>query len=269
LDAQIYKSNDNEGFQGQYQSFLQNVTCTAPERVLDHHIISQAAIPLPGFGMNGKIAYPAGNSTWVDNMHFGIPAFRDAISYMGLDNLRFPGGTIANSFCLYPRRLTFDTNTLQQDYYFINQERSDAELIPPTQQASFFFEGSSMRKDPYMEVDVDAGYLFDEVLVDPEATEKSNRNWDPRKPKLSSDPSLKVYPNPATNHVVLEFRNWGEQVALQLRDASGRLVRDEIITSSKTAYLLDLTALKNGSYTLILRALDGHVTEQRQIEVMR
>ena len=162
LNAQVYKSNDEMGFEAQYELFLESVTCTAPERVLDHHVISGAAIPLPGFGMNGKIAYPADEPSWVDDMHFGIPLFRNAISYMGLDNLRFPGGTIANSLALYPRRLTFDTNTLQQDYYFINQERSDAELIPPTQQASFFFEGSSMRKDPYMEVDVDAGVNFNQ-----------------------------------------------------------------------------------------------------------
>jgi len=157
-----FKTSDVHNFQTSYQTFLENVTCTIPDRVLDHHVIPAAAIPLPSFGMNGKIAYPADEPSWVDDMHFGIPEFRDAISYMGLDNLRFPGGTIANSLALYPRRLTFDTNTLQQDYYFINQERSDAELIPPTQQASFFFEGSSMRKDPYMEVDVDAGVNFNQ-----------------------------------------------------------------------------------------------------------
>ena len=153
--AAQFKTSDVDNFQISYQTFLQNVTCTDPVRVLDHQVIPTAAIPLPGFGMNGKIAYPAGNPTWVEDMHFGIPLFRNAISNMGLDNLRFPGGTIGNSLVLYPRRLTFNNGMLQQDYYFIDQEQSDAEPIPNSQQASFFFEGSSMRNGPYMEVDVD------------------------------------------------------------------------------------------------------------------
>ncbi len=56
------------GFEAQYELFLESVTCTALERVLDHHVISGAAIPLPGFGMNGKIAYPADEPSWVDDM---------------------------------------------------------------------------------------------------------------------------------------------------------------------------------------------------------
>jgi hypothetical protein len=157
-----FKTSDVDNFQISYQTFLENVTCTIPDRVLDHHVIPAAAIPLPSFGMNGKIAYPADEPSWVDDMHFGIPEFRDAISYMGLDNLRFPGGTIANSFCLYPRRLTFASNMLQEDYYFIDQDRMLNTPIPNEQQASFFFEGSSMRNGPYIEVDVDDGVNFNQ-----------------------------------------------------------------------------------------------------------
>ncbi len=112
-------------------------------------------------------------------------------------------------------------------------------------------------------------YLFDEVLVDPESTAKSRRNWNPRKPKFSIDPSLNIYPNPASDHIVIEFRNWGEQVSLQLNDAVGKNIRDEFINSSNTAYILDFTSLSEGTYSLLLRSMDGQQVQQRQIEVLR
>jgi len=114
-----------------------------------------------------------------------------------------------------------------------------------------------------------AGYLIDEVLVDPLSTQKSNRNWNPQKPKFSTDPSLHLYPNPSTDHVVLEFRNWGSVILLELRDALGRVIRNEEIVSTKTAHVLDVSGLSPGTYTLKLHSIENALIDSRQIEITR
>lgn len=68
---------------------------------------------------------------------------------------------------------------------------------------------------------------------------------------------------------MIEFRNWGEQIDIEVLDAAGRSVRNERMTSSLTAYILDVSELSEGSYIMLLRSLDGTLTEKRQIEVIR
>lgn len=113
------------------------------------------------------------------------------------------------------------------------------------------------------------GQLFDEVLVDPEATDKSARTWRPDKGGRWDLPSFEVYPNPANEHLTITYRGWGGGAKLTVIDAHGRTLTSDLINTDKSAHVLNISELPVGSYTLILQSLRSNTREQRIIEVIR
>jgi hypothetical protein len=82
------------------------------------------------------------------------------------------------------------------------------------------------------------------------------------------DNSLKIYPNPASNRVMIEFANPGlEQLTIRLININGQIVAEKIVVSlglAETA--LDLTGLSPGLYTLIIRGERLNVTRKLIVE---
>ena len=111
--------------------------------------------------------------------------------------------------------------------------------------------------------------LYDDVLVNPENLQKSARRFKSDKPKMNAEPSVRVYPNPADDHVVIELRNWKGVITLMLLDMNGKTLLAEEFRGEKSAYLLETGHLSKGTYQLILSSRDGKLREVKNIAVQR
>lgn len=82
---------------------------------------------------------------------------------------------------------------------------------------------------------------------------------------LRLESSMKVYPNPFNEEVVIEFYNPNnENFDLSIHDISGRVVR-QVRNISENQVLLQKQALRPGMYFAVLRGIDGRIATARLI----
>ena len=63
---------------------------------------------------------------------------------------------------------------------------------------------------------------------------------------------IKIYPNPASDFVTIEFENIGNSnIEIDIYDANGRLAKE--VKTNKNSYVLDVSALNQGSYLAIIK----------------
>lgn len=146
---------DPEAFKAAYKTFLQNVTCTASNLdTLEAFFPFDTAFVRPGYGMNGKMDYSDQDTLTVDlirkqAINYNEPLLRNAIKAVGPEYLRFPGGTIASGYQIYPKKSSFDNDTVIHSYFLENE---DAVLEVPTSGSSFIYdEGASFKNGRYFE----------------------------------------------------------------------------------------------------------------------
>jgi hypothetical protein len=66
---------------------------------------------------------------------------------------------------------------------------------------------------------------------------------------------IKLYPNPATNTLTIEYSNWKNESTLQLVDVTGKLMLSQPISGKTTQ--LDITNLPNGMYLYRVLSVNG------------
>ena len=114
---------------------------------------------------------------------------------------------------------------------------------------------AGMARSLLMEYGVD---WFDEVLINPANVQKSMkvyRDW-----KFETNEEVKIYPNPTSDVITLEYRGNKKIKTLLLTDIHGRQVNEIAVDSSQAYYLIDLRSLATGKYTLKIVYLDNSNT---------
>ncbi|MCB0790828.1 MAG: T9SS type A sorting domain-containing protein [Flavobacteriales bacterium] len=79
---------------------------------------------------------------------------------------------------------------------------------------------------------------------------------------------MELYPNPASDHVVLSYGGQGEALDLEVTDVSGRVVRTERLPAQPLGFQvhdLDLPGLVKGVYQVRLTAANGRQGMQRLV----
>ncbi len=109
------------------------------------------------------------------------------------------------------------------------------------------------------------GILFLEVLVKPEfgGTPKS-MNHPSKAPEIKE---CKVYPNPTAGVLLIEIPDDYVEVQAIVRNESGKVIRNEVLSSGMAT--LNLRALASGSYTLYLHSEVGDLKEIHQIQIAK
>jgi hypothetical protein len=81
---------------------------------------------------------------------------------------------------------------------------------------------------------------------------------------------FQVFPNPASEEVFIDLKKYeGKTVEIFMTDITGKIVLDKIIQNVTVAPLqLDLNALENGSYTLIVK-LKGKRDIRRRVQIIK
>lgn len=256
--------------------------------------------------MNGKIAYPGSNSPLVNTMNFGVPAFREAVAYMGMEHFRFPGGTIANSFQMYPRRLRTDgASVLNEDEYFIDAAQNllssieddfDLDLRKDQEYADYLvcyqilldIEGSGNTLNNQQEQELltivfkhstrAAGMAksiltiyeradFPEVLVHPDMAPKSMAR-SRKYPESNSALNLTLFPNPTSDHLIIHFIEGSPSSGvLIILDSKGRMVKERTFFNSHDIFI-ELKGLSSGNYIVAIE-LSGEKTLFRNFEIVK
>ena len=109
------------------------------------------------------------------------------------------------------------------------------------------------------------GIPFLETLIEPET---------PLTPKSMGERSLvpeiktcKVYPNPTAGILMVEIPREFEKTTATVRNATGKVVHQEVLTSGMVT--LNLRGLASGSYVLHLLTFDGALDETHQIQIAK
>lgn len=145
-------------FKAAYKTFLQNVTCdTANVEFLEAFFpFDTTSFSMPGFGMNGKMDY-SDNDTLTDDFErkrlitYNEQLLKDAIIAVGPDYLRFPGGTVASGYQIYPKKSNFTAGTVTHEYFLLN---ADADSVPVCDTSYVYSEGASFKKGQYFEPEI-------------------------------------------------------------------------------------------------------------------
>ena len=109
------------------------------------------------------------------------------------------------------------------------------------------------------------GIPFLEVLVKPEfgGTPKS-MNQPSKAPEIKE---CKVYPNPTAGVLLIEIPDDCVEVQAIVRNESGKVIRNEVLSSGMAT--LNLRAFASGSYTLYLHSKVGDLKEVHQIQIAK
>lgn len=77
---------------------------------------------------------------------------------------------------------------------------------------------------------------------------------------------FEVFPNPATNEIVIKTKNEFEKVSLEIRTSLGGLIsKTELLPNQK----LDVSFLKSGSYLLVLKSKNGEFQECKKLIIVK
>ena len=148
----------------QAQVLSQAITCPAPSDSL--HLVFPLAesftYPIPDFGFNGKIDYPDTADVLKGLLNFRDPDFRNTIASLGLDRLRFPGGTVSNGYySITTEYVTDATGNIEDIIYYLNNPYLNDSTIDDSSLAYFLFEeGSTLKLGPMLEKE---SFTFNEM----------------------------------------------------------------------------------------------------------
>jgi len=82
------------------------------------------------------------------------------------------------------------------------------------------------------------------------------------------EPGMRVYPNPASDHLMVEFHapaGWSAPVEVRLADRDGRILIRQKWPPQGTAALLELERLPSGVYSLMVYLADGRMAEVHRV----
>jgi peptidoglycan/xylan/chitin deacetylase (PgdA/CDA1 family)/phage-related protein len=84
------------------------------------------------------------------------------------------------------------------------------------------------------------------------------RHSEPVKLNFTQNPNVYLAPNPATNEVSVDLREWNQAaVTVYLYDVRGAEVQRVTTTASDTPYTLDLNSVQAGQYMIRVQSADG------------
>lgn len=95
------------------------------------------------------------------------------------------------------------------------------------------FEGRDLSPQGYLELEPNEGYC--DFLL-------------PAKEPLTVRSDLQIYPNPARQHLTIDYLNANEPILMSLHEISGKMIRQFQLTAGKTT--LDISELQAGIYLL-------------------
>jgi Secretion system C-terminal sorting domain/Polysaccharide deacetylase/PA14 domain len=90
------------------------------------------------------------------------------------------------------------------------------------------------------------------------------RHSEPVQLNFTENPALYLAPNPATNEVSVDLREWNQAtVTVYVYDVRGAEVQRVMTTASDTPYQLDLNRIETGQYMIRVQSADGRAAAQR------
>jgi hypothetical protein len=92
------------------------------------------------------------------------------------------------------------------------------------------------------------------------------RHSDPVKLDFTENPNLYLAPNPATNVVSVDLKEWNQAtVTIYVYDVRGAEVQRVRTMASDAPYLLDLNSIQTGQYMIRVQSTDGRAAAKRLI----
>jgi hypothetical protein len=92
------------------------------------------------------------------------------------------------------------------------------------------------------------------------------RYSEPAKLDFTENPNVYLAPNPATNVVSVDLREWNQSaVTIYMYDVRGAEVQRVRTTASDTPYLLDVNSTQTGQYMIRVQSADGRAMAKRLI----
>jgi peptidoglycan/xylan/chitin deacetylase (PgdA/CDA1 family) len=92
------------------------------------------------------------------------------------------------------------------------------------------------------------------------------RHSEPVKLDFTENPNVYLAPNPATNEVSVDLREWNQAaVTIYVYDVRGAEVQRVKTTAGDTPYTLDLSAIQTGQYMIRVQSADGRAVAKRVV----
>jgi hypothetical protein len=106
---------------------------------------------------------------------------------------------------------------------------------------------------------------YTEPYLLPDSSLKAISSVDKLVGKRSMPPRFKVYPNPASGYIAIEYniQQQGCDGHILLRDNLGKIVKTIPVSSNKHSFIIPTTGLSNGVYYLSLQCNNNHIATEK------
>lgn len=110
-------------------------------------------------------------------------------------------------------------------------------------------------------------YAYDEILVDPEAVQKSRIRR--RSDKVYDKKEIEIYPVPAYDYIQVVLPSGSKFTSYTISDLGGGIIMQEKISSQQRQLVIIVGHLSNGTYTLTFSSSDGEPSKSKKFEIGR